>query len=68
MGTLIVTPIEAFCNCMRAGTGICSSIPDPEGYRIKLAVILASHMIKNAEKFCGHGKFGVVVDTYLKSL
>ena len=49
---------------MRAGTGICSSIPDPEGYRIKLAVILASHMIKNAEKFCGHGKFGVVVDTY----
>ena len=25
-------------------------------------------MIKNAEKFCGHGKFGVVVDTYFKSL
>ena len=23
---------------------------------------------KNAEKFCGHGKFGVVVDTYSKSL
>ena len=25
-------------------------------------------MLKHAEKFCGHGKFDVLVDTYLKLL
>ena len=52
-----------------------SSIPDPKGYGIRSAVALANlkdyidwfdarHNAKNAEKFCSHGIFDIVVATY----
>ena len=51
--------------------GICTSITDPTGLGIRSAVVSCKYWLiwnsphnKNAEKFCGHGKYGVVVDTY----
>ena len=55
--------------------GICTSIPDPAGLGKRSAVVSCKYWLiwnsphnKNAGKFCGHRKHGIVVDTYSKPL